>query len=84
MGRYTAINHVVLEPMAMSRPSSATPGTEEIWIALDDVDLLLGKQLRKLRAGTAYKVPTTGITAHSNINLTDKPAAFLRVTKTPS
>lgn len=50
-----------------------------VWIALDDADLLLGKQLRTLRAGTAYKVPPTGIIARANINLTNKPARFLHI-----
>ena len=68
--------------MAMSRPYSALPGTEEIWIATDgDIDLLLGKQLRKLPAGTAYRVPPTGRTAHANINLSGKPAEFLYMVK---
>lgn len=75
---YNAVAQVELKPMSVSRPYSAAEGTEEIWIATDgDVDVLLGKQLRKLPAGTAYRVPPTGITAHANFNLTDKPAEFL-------
>lgn len=83
LSQYSTIEAVTLQPMAMGRPSSAAPGTEEIWISLDYTDLLLGKQLRRLPAGTAYKVPATGITAHSNINLTDKPARFLHVSTKP-
>lgn len=82
LAQYGAVTQVELKPMAMSRPYSAPPGTEEIWIATDgDVDMLLGKQLRKLPAGTAYRVPPTGITAHANINVSDKPAQFLYMVK---
>jgi mannose-6-phosphate isomerase-like protein (cupin superfamily) len=78
--RIGAISQVALQRMSIARPYSVAAGSEEIWIALDDADALIGKQLRTLRAGTAYKVPPTGITAHANINLTDKPARFLHIT----
>ena len=42
-----------------------------------DVDMLFGKELRKLPAGTAYRVPSTGKTAHANINVSAKTAEFL-------
>ncbi len=80
--QYSAVTEVELKSMAMSRPYSAPKGTEEIWIATDgDIDMLLGKQLRKLSPGTAYRVPPTGITAHSNINLSGNPAEFLYMVK---
>jgi mannose-6-phosphate isomerase-like protein (cupin superfamily) len=80
--QYGAVTEVELKSMAMSRPYSAPKGTEEIWIATDgDIDMLLGKQLRKLSAGMAYRVPPTGITAHANINLSDKSAEFLYMVK---
>jgi hypothetical protein len=63
---------------SMSRPYSVAPGREEIWIATEgDVDLLLGKQLFKLPAGTAFAVPPSGLTAQAKLNLTDRPASFL-------
>ena len=66
--------------MAMSRPYSAGKDTEEIWIATDgDIDVLLGKQLRRLPMGSAYRAPPNGISAHSNINLSDKTASLLYV-----
>jgi hypothetical protein len=66
----------------MSRPYSDAQGTEEIWIATDgDMELLIGKTLRKLPAGTAYRAPSTGITAHANINVSGKPARLLYMTK---
>jgi mannose-6-phosphate isomerase-like protein (cupin superfamily) len=81
--QHASISLVELGPLAMSRPHSAPAGTEEIWIALDDMDLLLGKQLRQLKAGTAYKVPPTGITAQANINLGSKPVRLLHIVRQP-
>lgn len=78
--QYRAINQVDLGPMAMSRPYSVANGGEEIWIATDGyVDLLIGKELRRLPAGTAYLVPPTGITAHARVNSTNETASFLSV-----
>jgi mannose-6-phosphate isomerase-like protein (cupin superfamily) len=75
---YHAITHVELPSMEMARPYSDAQGVEEIWIATDgDVDMLFGKELRKLPAGTAYRIPSTGKTAHANINMSDKTAQFL-------
>ncbi len=80
--QYGALTAVELPTMAMSRPYSAAQGVEEIWIATEgDIDMLFGKGLRKLPAGTAYRVPSTGITAHANINVSGKPARFLHLVK---
>jgi len=82
LSQYRALTEVELKPMAMSRPYSDKKGTEEIWIATDhDVRLLLGKQLRILRAGTAYRVPATGLTAHAEINVSDEPAHFITMVR---
>lgn len=82
LSQYGAVTQVTLKAMTMSRPYSSGPGVEEIWIATEgDVDLLLGKELRKLRAGTAYRVPSTGLTAHANINASGDEARFLYLVK---
>jgi mannose-6-phosphate isomerase-like protein (cupin superfamily) len=82
LSQYGAVTQVTMKAMTMSRPYSSDPGVEEIWIATEgDADLLLGKELRKLRAGTAYRVPSTGITAHANINASGHEARFLYVVK---
>jgi mannose-6-phosphate isomerase-like protein (cupin superfamily) len=82
LSQYGALTQVELPSMAMSRPSSAAQGVEEIWIATDgDVEMLFGKGLRKLPAGTAYRVPATGITAHAHLNVSGKPAGFLYMVK---
>ncbi|MEI6486819.1 MAG: cupin domain-containing protein [Sphingomonadales bacterium] len=77
--RLGSISAVTLKPMAIARPYSVAAGGEEIWIALDDADALIGKQLRHLKAGTAWKAPPTGITAGANINLGSTPARFLHI-----
>jgi mannose-6-phosphate isomerase-like protein (cupin superfamily) len=65
-------------PDTMTRPYSVAAGGEEIWIATDgEVDLLLGKALIKLPAGTAFSVPPTGITPQAKLNVSGKPASFL-------
>jgi mannose-6-phosphate isomerase-like protein (cupin superfamily) len=82
LAQFPTINQVELKPMAIARSHSAAKDVEEIWIATDnDVDMLFGKQLRRLPAGTAYKIPPTGITAAGNFNFTDKPAHFLKLVK---
>ena len=83
LSQYASITRVDMPAaMAMARPTSAAAGTEEIWISTDgDVDMLFGKRLRKLPEGSAYRVPPTGITARAHINVSGKPASFLRVVK---
>ena len=82
MSQFAAFTQVEMNPMTMSRASSAAHGVEEVWIATEgDIDLLLGKELRHLPAGTAYRVPPTGITAHANVNASAKPARFLYLLK---
>ena len=67
------ISFVWIDPMTMSQPHSHEETTEEAWIALDgDITILLGKKLRKLKPGMAFKVPPNGITPHSTINNTGK------------
>lgn len=80
--QYRAVTEAQMGPNALSRPYSVAADGEEIWIATEgDVDLLLGKQLFKLPAGTAFAVPPSGITAQAKLNLTDKPASFLYIAK---
>jgi mannose-6-phosphate isomerase-like protein (cupin superfamily) len=83
LSQYSSLTRVDMSSeMAMTRPTSTPPGTEEIWIATDgDVDMLFARRLRKLPAGTAYRVPPTGITATAHINTSGKPASFIRLLK---
>jgi mannose-6-phosphate isomerase-like protein (cupin superfamily) len=78
LGEYGGIIQVDLPTMSMDRPYSDPQGTEEIWIATTgDIEMLFGKELRKLPAGTAYRIPSTGTTAHANINVSGSTAQFL-------
>ncbi len=64
---------VWFNPMTMGQPHSHPDGVEEIWFSLKgDITILLGKQIRKFPAGTAYKIPPNGKTPHSTINVTDE------------
>ncbi len=65
---------VWFNPMTMGQPHSHAEGVEEIWFSLyGDITILIGKQIRKFPAGTAYKIPPNGATPHSTINVTDEP-----------
>ena len=65
---------VWFNPMTMGQPHSHGEGVEEIWFALEgDITILLGKQIRKLPVGSAYKIPPNGKTPHSTINNGDEP-----------
>lgn len=65
---------VWFNPMTMGQPHSHEVGVEEIWFSLNgDITILIGKQIRKFPAGTAYKIPPNGKTPHSTINVTDEP-----------
>jgi mannose-6-phosphate isomerase-like protein (cupin superfamily) len=81
--QFTSVARVDMSSeMAMARPTSTAAGVEEIWIATDgNVDMLFGRHLRKLPAGTAYRVPPTGNTARAHINTSGNPASFIRLLK---
>ena len=65
---------VWFNPMTMGQPHSHGEGVEEIWFALEgDITILIGKQIRKLPVGSAYKIPPNGKTPHSTINNGDEP-----------
>jgi mannose-6-phosphate isomerase-like protein (cupin superfamily) len=82
LSQYGAVTQVEMSGMTMSRPYSDGAGVEEIWIATEgDSEMLFGKELRRLPVGTAYRVPSTGITAHSNINASSKTIKFIYMVK---
>ncbi len=80
MVAYRGLTAVQLDAMTMAQPHSHGETTEEVWIALEgDIHLLMGKELRVLPVGSAYKVPATGRTAHSNINASDQPVQLIHM-----
>lgn len=85
MCQYNGFTEVKLDAMTMAQPHSHEKGVEEIWIAMDgDLDLLLGKNLRRLPEGTAYRIPSTGKCAHSNINASDGMVKLIHMMKVPA
>lgn len=51
---------------------------EEAWILVKGESVLsLGKNLVRMHPGQAYKIPPTGLAAHSNLNLSDEPIELL-------
>lgn len=62
---------VMLQPWAVSQPHNHTPGTEEIWtkVSTGSLPILIGSDLRDMEEDSAYLVPPTGKTDHSNVNL---------------
>jgi len=84
MCQYSAFTEVKLDAMTIAQPHSHEKGVEEIWIATEgDIELLFGKLLRKLPVGTAYRIPSTGKTAHANINATDEMIKLIHMMKVP-
>jgi len=84
MCQYGAFTEVKLDAMTIAQPHSHEKGVEEIWIATEgDIELLFGKLLRKLPVGTAYRIPSTGKTAHANINATDEMIKLIHMMKVP-
>ncbi|MFC1650956.1 cupin domain-containing protein [Candidatus Latescibacterota bacterium] len=84
MSQYSGLTRVKLDAKTIAQPHSHPAGVEEIWIATEgDIELLFGKQLRRLPVGTAYRIPSTGKTAHANINTTDKMIKLIHMMKVP-
>ena len=79
------ISPVWLDPLTMAQPhASRGLGTDVLWIALEgDIYSLIGKKLRHLTPGTAYKNPSDGKVYHTNINVTDEQIKLLWVRSIP-
>jgi hypothetical protein len=78
---------VMLQPWSVSQPHSHTPGTEEIWAKITPgaIPILMGSDLREMNEDTAYLVPPTGKTDHSNLNLSkDKVEWWIYVARGPA
>jgi len=68
---------VRFDPMTFFQPHSHSEGQEEVWTTIyGDAYFLLGKEIRRQPPGTAYLVPPTGITAHSNFNVSESMIKF--------
>ena len=77
---------VMLPPWVSSQPHSHTPGTEEVWTKLSPgvSPILIGSDLREAEQNSAYLVPPTGKTDHSNLNLSKtEPQWWLYIARGP-
>ena len=75
-GGPTGLNLCTIPPHTMPQPHSHPQ--EEAWIMVKgETTLSLGKNLRRMTAGQAYRIPPTGVTAHSNINWSDEPVEMI-------
>ncbi len=64
----TGMDQIIFEPRTFVPPHVHLPEEEEVWIALDDVKIQIGKEQRLLPAGAAYKPPADSRTPHVTIN----------------
>ena len=73
LGTLESVQVCTFSPMTFFHPHSHVEGTEEVWTTVhDDINFLLGKQIRRQPSGTAYLIPTDGKTPHANFNISDK------------
>jgi hypothetical protein len=75
-----SISIAFLAPMTIAAPDAHPPHREELWIKLppaQETFLLLGSEVRPMRANVAFLAPVTGTITHSVINLSGKPEAWI-------
>ena len=78
LGTLELVNLLTANAMTIGQPHSHGPGVEEVWTVMEGLNLaFIGKEIRWQEPGTAYKIPPTGYTPHSNINSTEEPVKFL-------
>jgi mannose-6-phosphate isomerase-like protein (cupin superfamily) len=79
LGTLEIVNFLSADAMTIGQPHSHGETIEEVWTVLEGERNLafLGKEILWQYPGTAYKVPPTGYTPHSNINTTKEPVRFL-------
>jgi len=77
-GSTAGFGRLIFNAMTIGQPHSHEPGWEEVWLVTEGKNLAwLGKEVRWQPAGTAYRIPPSGFTPHTNINTTGEPLRFL-------
>lgn len=77
-GSTAGFGRLIYDPMTIGQPHSHDPGYEEVWLVTEGKNLaFIGKEIRWQCPGTAYRIPPTGYTPHTNINTTEEPVRFL-------
>jgi mannose-6-phosphate isomerase-like protein (cupin superfamily) len=77
----TGMDQIVFMPRTYVPPHVHLPEEEEVWIALDDMKIQIGREQRLLPAGSAYKPPADSTTPHVNINDTTENKRLLWLMK---
>ena len=79
LGTLERVNFLSADAMTIGQPHSHGETIEEVWTVIEGERNLafLGKEIFWQYPGTAYKIPPTGYTPHSNINTTKEPVRFL-------
>ncbi len=77
-GATLGTGRLIINAMTIAQPHSHDMSSEEVWLCTENKILeLLGKEIRWVTPGMAFRVPPTGYTPHGHINPTDKPTRFL-------
>ena len=77
LGTLELVNIITFDVMTIGQPHSHDATTEEVWAVVEGKNLaFLGKEIRWQYPGTAYKIPPTNFTPHSNINTAEEPIKF--------
>jgi len=77
-GATLSVGRLIYNAMTIGQPHSHGPDYEEVWMVTEGKNLAwLGKEIRWQYPGTAYRIPPSGFTPHTNINTTEEPLRFL-------
>jgi len=76
-GATLGTGRLIINAMTIAQPHSHDMSSEEVWLCTENKILeILGKEIRWVTPGMAFRVPPTGYTPHGHINPTDKPTRF--------
>lgn len=82
VANYGGLSLITMDARTIPQPHSHGEGVEENWMMIKgETVLLLGKQILRMTPGTVYKVPPSGLTAHTNINMGDEPVQMIHMMK---
>ena len=77
-GATLGTGRLIINEMTIAQPHSHDMSSEEVWLCTENKILeILGKEIRWVMPGMAFRVPPTGFTPHGHINPTEKPTRFL-------
>jgi len=80
----SAITLITFNAMTIGHPHSHGDEYEEVWLNVQGRGVaFLGKEIRWQEEGDAYKIPQTGYTPHSNINVGEEPVTYLYISFQP-